>query len=607
MLVVKVKFGEDTRRVTLDTTPSFDDLNKLLCRLFNLSQFNVKYLDDDGDLVTLSSDIELNEAIKVASRESVLRLFLFVDGSSNKVPDEPTPTKEGKQELPTGTSGQGPTNPPNPFANLFGNATPQSGFNPIAQLLNNPQIAAFLPQLLSNPQIAAFLPQLLSNPQVAAFLPQLLSNPQIAAFIPQLLQVLQPNPSGNQSSQSTPNVTLEQLFQNLGLNSQGTPSNPSANENTANQNAQPNPFAQMFQQFQNSGLWNDMQSAWSPSAWSQNMENSNSNGCGQNSPGSNPNCNTETSEATSNTHVGVQCDGCGGGVVGIRYKCSVCPDYDLCESCEKKGVHDEAHPLLKITRPVQLSGRGRGCPYVHPWARGGAHHGGHHGGGHWGGRARAERNNQERYLARFVCDVSVLDGTVIAPGQNFVKIWRIRNEGTAAWPQGARLTFVGGDKLSPFASVPAPQVEAGAEVDIAVDMCAPSKPGRYIGYWRLNTTDGTRFGQRVWVDITVEGFENKVNQESVPVKETAPPVEEVASVPVPQQMEVEVPTAPPTIPVPIQSEPASVPEVPIVVEKVYNPQVQAILSMGFNDADRIEQLLEKNNYDMSLTIQNLLE
>jgi len=153
MLVVKVKYGEDTRRVTLDATPTFTDLNNLLCKLFNLSQFNVKYLDDDGDLVTLSSDIELNEAIKVASKDSVLRLFLF-DGNSNKVPAEPVPTKEGKQEVPT--SSQGPTTPPNPFANWFGSATPQPGFNPLAQLLNNPQIAAFLPQLLSIPKLLPF-------------------------------------------------------------------------------------------------------------------------------------------------------------------------------------------------------------------------------------------------------------------------------------------------------------------------------------------------------------------------------------------------------------------------------------------------------------------
>lgn len=33
-------------------------------------------------------------------------------------------------------------------------------------------------------------------------------------------------------------------------------------------------------------------------------------------------------------------------VVGIRYKCAICPDYDLCEKCESLLIHD--HPFLKI-------------------------------------------------------------------------------------------------------------------------------------------------------------------------------------------------------------------------------------------------------------------
>lgn len=69
-------------------------------------------------------------------------------------------------------------------------------------------------------------------------------------------------------------------------------------------------------------------------------------------------------------HDNVICDGCNGSVVGIRYKCSVCADYDLCESCELKGgIHDATHPLLKIALPLNQSVKtwgsrgGRSCPY----------------------------------------------------------------------------------------------------------------------------------------------------------------------------------------------------------------------------------------------------
>lgn len=38
-------------------------------------------------------------------------------------------------------------------------------------------------------------------------------------------------------------------------------------------------------------------------------------------------------------------------VVGVRYKCAVCPDYDLCENCEAVTTHD--HPFLKIRNKKQ--------------------------------------------------------------------------------------------------------------------------------------------------------------------------------------------------------------------------------------------------------------
>lgn len=53
-------------------------------------------------------------------------------------------------------------------------------------------------------------------------------------------------------------------------------------------------------------------------------------------------------------HFGVICDGCEKTpIVGIRYKCTGCADYDLCESCEQSGVHKETgHVFLKVLAPT---------------------------------------------------------------------------------------------------------------------------------------------------------------------------------------------------------------------------------------------------------------
>ncbi len=47
----------------------------------------------------------------------------------------------------------------------------------------------------------------------------------------------------------------------------------------------------------------------------------------------------EESQDSEGVHTGITCNGCRGKVAGIRYKCSTCPDYDLCSTCEEKGFH----------------------------------------------------------------------------------------------------------------------------------------------------------------------------------------------------------------------------------------------------------------------------
>jgi len=282
-------------------------------------------------------------------------------------------------------------------------------------------------------------------------------------------------------------------------------------------------------------------------------------------------------------HPGVVCDGCGSGISGIRYKCSNCPDYDLCQACESKGgVHDASHVFLKIAKPIQNTGRG--CPYRRPWAPEKERRCGRWGG--WAQPGGCTPKSQEpasvspqspqtpRYFARFVSDVSVEDGTNVNPEQSFVKIWKMRNESTVAWPENTRLAFVGGDKLANVEAVAVPAVDAGAEVDIAVDMVAPGKPGRYVGYWRLAVPDGSRFGQRVWVDITVVAPETPV----VPPSPVA-------------TMEVEAPVI-----TPVQN----------TMEPPVSSEHQQLLDMGFVDTSLNMQLLAKNNNDVLRTVQDLL-
>jgi hypothetical protein len=52
-------------------------------------------------------------------------------------------------------------------------------------------------------------------------------------------------------------------------------------------------------------------------------------------------------------HPNIICDGCGMEPLrGIRYKCTVCSDFDLCGDCESTGQHPMDHILLKAKEPL---------------------------------------------------------------------------------------------------------------------------------------------------------------------------------------------------------------------------------------------------------------
>jgi len=65
----------------------------------------------------------------------------------------------------------------------------------------------------------------------------------------------------------------------------------------------------------------------------------------QNSLKSFKNCN-------QNNHIGFSCRICKQTpILGVRYKCSVCQSFDICEKCEEKNTIDHPHPFIKIRSP----------------------------------------------------------------------------------------------------------------------------------------------------------------------------------------------------------------------------------------------------------------
>jgi hypothetical protein len=116
------------------------------------------------------------------------------------------------------------------------------------------------------------------------------------------------------------------------------------------------------------------------------------------------------------------------------------------------------------------------------------------------------------YQAQFVADITVPDGTRYNPDTAFKKIWKLKNIGTCNWNTNDVMFLESGSPMGALASVAIPSTVApGSTVEIPVDMKAPSAAGRYIGYWKFKSSQGTIFGIGVnankawWVEINVVG------------------------------------------------------------------------------------------------------
>lgn len=508
-VILKVKLGQDTRRLTLSCFPKFEQLRLVIYNLFSLSPDTplvICYEDEEKDMITISSQMELEEAISIVSKHSPIVLRMFASIRENQ-----KPSTEAQQSPPQNPS------------------STQSSQVPPSQ---NSQIPPFqLPPLFQN---------ILQNPQLIR---------HVLENYPILLSVLQKKFSDFQNGLSTNVDDVTLLFNNLGISS----------SNVGQSNCSAEQMTQQVQSF--------IQTLFELPLIKEILNTNQP----ENKTTADPNSAPLQHKDESIIHYGVTCDGCNmSPLVGIRYKCSDCPDYDLCEQCEARGTHSR-HLFLKITRPLL---RRSSCPYRRSESNRSAR----------GCRSKPTVNTppstEHPLLGRFVSNISVKDGSQLNPGQKFVKIWKMRNEGSSSWPENCRLSFVGGDKLSSTDATVVPPLLPGEDLEIAVEMVAPTKPGRYVSYWRLTQPDGTRFGQRIWVDIIVS-------------EETQAPSQPISN---------------------SESEPMPVDESIIedsidddlVEPQPENEKVLKLLEFGFSDLALIKRALVENNNDFGAALNALL-
>lgn len=111
-----------------------------------------------------------------------------------------------------------------------------------------------------------------------------------------------------------------------------------------------------------------------------------------------------------------------------------------------------------------------------------------------------------RPMVEFDCDVTLPDGQSVGAGADLVKTWSVRNSGASTWPQGSKLILAEGLMASVSASFNVPCANPGDIVHVSANISTKNLAAgqQHIGVFRLVGVDDQPFvGDLLWCKIVV--------------------------------------------------------------------------------------------------------
>jgi hypothetical protein len=182
--------------------------------------------------------------------------------------------------------------------------------------------------------------------------------------------------------------------------------------------------------------------------------------------------------------------------------------------------------------------------------------------------------------AIFISHVTIPINAFVSANANFTKIWRVNNNGTCDW-SGYQVVHTSGDLMGANSPKALPLVKAGANADIVVDMVAPAISGTHSAIWRIQATDGTRFGPELPITINVPELPTDISTPTATF--TVTPT--ITSSPKPTSTPTPTRTATPTsLPINVQqySEQINIPPNTTANTSVTCPTGSVVVSGGFS-------------------------
>ena len=104
----------------------------------------------------------------------------------------------------------------------------------------------------------------------------------------------------------------------------------------------------------------------------------------------------------------------------------------------------------------------------------------------------------------FISDLTIPDGTLVAPGSTMDKQWLVQNSGNCNWDTHYRLHLISGDALGASTEQALYPARAGTQATLRILFTAPQEAGDYVSEWQAFDPDGNSFGVSFFIKIEVQ-------------------------------------------------------------------------------------------------------
>ena len=183
-------------------------------------------------------------------------------------------------------------------------------------------------------------------------------------------------------------------------------------------------------------------------------------------------------------HKGFRCNGCKIPIVGFRFHCIDCPNFDFCERCENTQPHP--HAFIKVRRLVDEP-RSSNLSTLNQ------------------SQSLMIETSKEYKVQTF----NVSNNISAMVKKTYTNSISIKNSGNTKWPDNTELKCVSG--LHKDTSEGIPSLNPSEEYKVNLVLQAPNNPGTYACSWRLSyriKNDTCFFGPKIDFNVNVEGFYN---------------------------------------------------------------------------------------------------